>query len=276
VSTTLNLLTRFLPQLRQMQRDTVRIKSEREEWRQRYVSLKARVDLTDSKRPLTYDRDGLATIHNADFLQEERFQRAYAAGCLAAGQDYQWEWRVWTGVWAAQQALGLPGAFVECGVQRGFLTRAIMEYVDWAHVPKTFYLLDTFRGLVEEQITPEEHALGRRAGAEGRYADTYAEVCETFAAFSNVRIIRGPIPDTLKQVDAELIAYLSIDMNCAAPEMAAGEYFWPRLVTGGVVLLDDYAYAGYEPQKRAWDEFARRHGTPILALPTGQGIIVNR
>jgi len=89
-----------------------------------------------------------------------------------------------------------------------------------------------------------------------------------------VRIIRGVIPQTLPQVDSERLAYLSIDLNCAAPEIAAAEFFWDRLVPGAVMLLDDYGFRRFAPQKRAFDDFARRKGVPILSLPTGQGMII--
>src|SRR4051812_32914165 len=70
VSTTLKFLETLFPQVRQMRRDTIRIKSEREEWRQRYASLQARARLENAERRFTYQGDGLATIHNADFLGE--------------------------------------------------------------------------------------------------------------------------------------------------------------------------------------------------------------
>ncbi len=230
-----------------MQRDSIRVKSEREEWRQRFVSLKTRAELNDSSRPLTYHRDGLATIHNADFLQDERFRTAYGAGLRAAGEDYQWEWRVRVGLWAAEHARALPGDFVECGVQIGFLSHAIMEALDWRGVDKTFYLLEA---------DPE-------AGAN-------------VTAYPNVRLIRGDIPGAMDEVNVSEIAYLSLDLNSPEPEMAAGERFWPHLVPGAILLLNDYAYAGHEPQKRAWDGFAERHATGILPLPTGQGILIKR
>jgi hypothetical protein len=40
------------------------------------------------------------------------------------------------------------------------------------------------------------------------------------------------------------------------------------------VVLDDYAFRGYERQKAAMDEFARQVGIEILTLPTGQGLII--
>jgi hypothetical protein len=43
-----------------------------------------------------------------------------------------------------------------------------------------------------------------------------------------------------------------------------------------MILLDDYAYAGYEEQNRAFRLFAIQIGTEILTLPTGQGLILKR
>ncbi|MDC0108602.1 hypothetical protein OAI35_02750 [Paracoccaceae bacterium] len=56
--------------------------------------------------------------------------------------------------------------------------------------------------------------------------------------------------------------------------MAAISYFWDKLVVGAPVLLDDYAYKGYEYQKQAMDAFASDYGVSILSLPTGQGLLV--
>jgi hypothetical protein len=275
------LLTRLVPSLRRLREENEQLRVERSElkaarnrYREENATLRSKLALSDAARPLTYHRDGLATIHNADFLRDADFVRAYQAGVAAAGEDYDWEWRVHVGLWAARQGLLLEGDFVECGVNRGFLSAAICHALEWGKQTRTFYLLDTFCGLVEPQLSDQERALGRRAGQKGRYEECFAQVTTTFAPYANVRLIRGAVPDTLPQVTVERVAYLSIDMNCAAPEIAAGEYFWPRLVRGAVVLLDDYAYAGYAPQKQAWDAFAREHGTQVLALPTGQGLLV--
>ncbi|MEY2942036.1 MAG: hypothetical protein RLY97_50, partial [Pseudomonadota bacterium] len=59
------------------------------------------------------------------------FQAAYARGVQAVGQDYHWHWRVHTGLWAARLAANLPGDFAEFGVNRGFLSSAIMQMLDW-------------------------------------------------------------------------------------------------------------------------------------------------
>lgn len=63
-------------------------------------------------------------------------------------------------------------------------------------------------------------------------------------------------------------------MNCATAEVAAAEYFWPKMSKGAKALLDDYAYASYEEQKKAFDKFAAAKGITILSLPTGQGLYI--
>jgi hypothetical protein len=226
-----------------------------------------------------YDQDGLRSVHNTEFLGDPRFQKAYQRGITAAGVDYRWHWRVHVGLWAASYAARLDGDFVECGVNAGFLSSAIMDYLDWSATGKTFYLLDTFEGLDARFISEEEREAGILEKSSellksGFYVSSVEPVKANFAEWKNVRIIQGSIPETLPQVDSPRIAYLHLDMNCAPPEVAAAEHFWPRLVPGAPVLLDDYAYIGYRPQKVALDAFAEARGVSVLSLPTGQGLLL--
>ena len=69
------------------------------------------------------------------------------------------------------------------------------------------------------------------------------------------------------------IAFCHIDMNCSPPEIAALSCFWDRLVPGAMVLLDDYAYCGYQPFKDGVNRFAEEKGLIIASLPTGQALL---
>ena len=225
---------------------------------------------------LQYNQDGLATQHNADFMKDERFARAYKIGeSTNSWNGWQTHWRSHIACWIADRAKYIEGDFVECGVNKGAISRMVMEYINFAEMrDKKFYLIDTYDGLVEEYITEEEKKLGRKAGAGGSYKDCYETVKETFAPFENAVIVRGAIPDILPEVKPEKVSYLSIDMNCVAPEIAAAEYFWDKMSSGAAILLDDYGWLGHEAQKRAFDDFARRKDVPLLCLPTGQGLIM--
>ena len=154
-----------------------------------------------------------------------------------------------------------------------------MEDLDWDRLGKTFYLLDTFAGVDEGMISTSPHSedeiqRNRRNLETGFYVRGVEGVFRNFSQWRNVRIIQGRIPDTLSIVETARISYLHLDMNCAPPEVAAFEYFWGKLVPGAMVLLDDYAYIGYESQKEAMDALAEGRELRILSLPTGQGLLV--
>lgn len=223
-----------------------------------------------------FNYDGVVSIHNHDFLADPAFIKAYDRGAAAAG-DYKWYWRVHIGLWAAKTASRLDGDFVECGVNRGFLSSAIMEFLDWNTLGKTFYLLDTFGGLDERQGTSSgsvEADRNRKHIEEGFYVTDVDSVRKNFSEWTNVKIIQGTVPETLEEIEADQIAYLHLDMNAANPEVAALEFLWDRLVPGAIVLLDDYAFYGYSDQKKAMDALATKLSIAIASLPTGQGLII--
>lgn len=223
----------------------------------------------------TFAGDSLVSWHNTEFLEDPAFIRAVEAGNERGSwiRTYDVRWRYHVILWAAWRAARLDGDFVECGVNRGGFSRAVVEYVDFANLPKTFYLMDTFDGLVEAYITPEERAMGVTRDAFAKYTECFDDVRDAFRAFPNVVLVRGPIPDTLPQVTPEKVSYLSIDMNVVTPEIAAAEWFWDRLVPGAVMILDDYGHAPHVLQKHAFDVFAAKRGVQVLMLPTGQGLI---
>ncbi len=216
----------------------------------------------------TYIEDGLITRHTADFLKDERFLSAYAIGkATGSWKNMNPRWRVYTACWAASHAVTLPGDFVECGVNRGGMALTIMEYLNFNALEKRFFLLDTYDGFPD----------GLRAAAanQGQYSDCHDDVVRTFMPYRGARIVKGVVPDTLSMIDADRLAFLSIDMNSAEPEIAAVRQLWPRLVAGAVVLLDDYGGGpAYLRQKNAFDALAHDMGFEILALPTGQGLIL--
>ena len=228
------------------------------------------------KQRLRYAQDLLYTEHNADFMREPRFAEAYRLGTQTdEGQllkHDQIHWRVHVICWAAWHARHLEGDFVDCGVNTGMYARAVIHYVDFQRLGKTYYLLDTFSGMDPRYSSAYEMRRSDILGY-GRRVGVYEQVQETFKGF-NVAIIRGPVPETLSQVKASRIAFLSVDMNAVRPEVAALEFFWDRLVRGGLIVLDDYGYPGCLEQKEAHDRFAAAKGVKVLSLPTCQGLIV--
>jgi len=234
----------------------------------------------NTRSPFGYARDGLFTMNNDHFRRDPAFAAAYARGVAASqGVDPKMEWRVHVALWAASTALGAAGDFVECGVNAGFVSSAIMRYLDWNNTGRAFFLIDTFAGPVLAQYSPPEIGKNRRKAAEcaiaaGAYVTDLHRVRANFSEWPNAIVVQGAVPDVLPSVSAGAIAFVHLDMNCAMPERAALEFFWPRMPAGGIVLLDDYAYYENDSLAESIDLLAARLGFRVLSLPTGQGLIV--
>lgn len=244
----------------------------------------ARAKPTDGTLPSqfytpVYDYDGLRTdpavIYNHDFMRDEAYIGAMRAGAEALGHDHKMFWRLHVALWAASRAARLPGDFVECGVWRGFLSTAIMTFLDWNNLAQRFYLFDTFDGLIPDLLNEKEREnVDKIRHLNSYFRDTFPFVSRHFRKFPRVELIKGKVPDTLSSIEIGKVSFISIDMNCVGPELAAANFFWPKMVPGAFMLLDDYGFVSYEEQKRGFDQFAAEHGTSVLALPTGQGLIV--
>jgi O-methyltransferase len=223
--------------------------------------------------PLTYNTDGLATRNNADFLNNDRFVNAYKKSYETNSWiGYDIRWRAYIAYSFSDLVKNIEGDFVECGVNKGGLSRGIIEYINFNKLYKTFYLLDTFQGYDEKFLSIDEKKIGLKE-QYSMYVDCYNQVVDTFKDF-NVVIIKGSVPETLVQCNATKIAYLSIDMNCVLPEIEAIKYFWHKISIGGVIVLDDYGFPNHINQKIAHDKLALEIGYSIITLPTGQGVII--
>jgi hypothetical protein len=227
-----------------------------------------------------YAEDGLYSVHNAGFRKDPKFAEAYLRGVRAGhGVDPRFGWRVHVALWAASAATRVPGDFVECGVNAGLISSAIMHYLDWSQVPRKYFLVDTFAGPVLEQFSIEERKSGwagvvEKMIASGGYVTDMNRIRTNFAEWPNAVIVQGIVPEVLPSVNTNEVAFLHLDLNCAYPERAALEYFWDLVSPGGVILLDDYAHHRMDAQKQSIDEWASLTRTVVLALPTGQGLII--
>src|SRR4051794_40873712 len=92
------------------------------------------------RKRLTYNHMGLATVVSAEFMNEPRFRQAYrAAEATGSWRGADPLWNCYLVCWAAAMAAKLPGDFVECGVFRGALAHAVVEYVGFAKLDKRFF-----------------------------------------------------------------------------------------------------------------------------------------
>lgn len=184
-----------------------------------------------------------------------------------------WHWNLHVALWAAREALQVEGDFVELGVFKGHTTLFLADYLDFAALPRTWRLYDTFAGIPADQM-----AAGWEAANADLYGGTYTyeEVAERFGAFPNIRVIQGRAPEILDTEPPGRIAFLHVDLNNPAAEVAALERLFDRVSAGGVILLDDYGWLKARAQYDAERPWFEARGVGVLHLPTGQGLVVKR
>lgn len=227
-----------------------------------------------------YFADGFGTRHkNTGFLNEPAFDQAWKEVCAVnapywGGTVPDVRWRMHVCLWAARNAMQLDGDFVECGVNTGLFSAMICKMLPIGSDPKRrFWLFDTYSGIPEESLPEAERAQAKFRNQQLYDYDAYEVASRVFAEYPSVKLVKGILPGSLDQAKIRKVAYLSIDLNVMAAEIASGEALWDRLVPGAMIVLDDYAFRGHESQYAAWNAFTAARGISVLTLPTGQGLI---
>ena len=174
-------------------------------------------------------------------------------------------WRYHVVGWTAYHATSLPaGVYVECGSHRGGSSQAVLNSIG-KEIP--FHLYDTWSGPDERFFAPK--CALRYQEQDGVFGFIKARLRD----YPNVTFHKGPIHDTLMEFSTP-IRWLHIDLNGEDPERHALNILWPQLVSGGVLLHDDYGHPGFEAQRAMIDEHCKNVGVKPLVLPTAQAIIV--
>ena len=95
------------------------------------------------------------------------------------------------------------------------------------------------------------------------------------APWSKVEFHPGFFPDSAKDVDPGLqFKFTNIDVDIRSSTLACLEYFYPRTVRGGFLVVHDYNDCGVPGAKAAVDEFMRDKPETVLQLWDTQALIV--
>jgi hypothetical protein len=84
----------------------------------------------------------------------------------------------------------------------------------------------------------------------------------------------GWIPERFTDVAERRFCFLHLDVDLLQPTHDALEFFYPRMVPGGVILCDDYGFETCPGARLAVDGFFASRPEPVVHLPTGQGLVI--
>jgi O-methyltransferase len=176
-------------------------------------------------------------------------------GKMGFGQSEERMYNIQQFAKAAMQHGNLAAEF---GVYTGYTTRMLLD------MGFDVIAFDSFEGIKGSG----EHDIMQ----DGEFSAEDV-LTETFERITGACVVFGTLPDTLEGRD-DMFNFVHLDLDVYEPTLAVLRYVYPRIHTGGVIVLDDYGYHITPGIKKAVDEFVAESGAKFIYLTSGQGVIL--
>lgn len=171
----------------------------------------------------------------------------------------------------------LEGDIVECGCWRGLSSYQIAFRLKYSTSQKTFYIFDSFEGL--SKFEDKDIPLGDLKDEEKRrkeFACAEDIVKDNLKEFDFIEYKKGWIPERFHEVEENKFSFVHIDVDMYQPIFDAFEFFYERMVRGGIIVFDDYGFTYFPGAKEAVDKFLQDKDDFFLALPSGQAFMIKK
>lgn len=166
----------------------------------------------------------------------------------------------------------IPGAMAECGCYQG----CSAWFMANEKPDSALHLFDSFEGLSapggSDQTTDDDVLEWK----PGDLRASEAGVRRALADFQHVYLYKGWIPERFDEVAKESFSFVHIDVDLYQPTLDSLAFFYPRMHTRGVIVLDDFGFATCPGAHQAVSEFMRDKPESVIHSPTGQGIIIKQ
>jgi len=176
---------------------------------------------------------------------------------------------------------GVPGAFVECGTWKGGSSMAMARALKrLGATNRELYLFDLY---ANNWPMPTEHDVHHGISALEQARAGYEVPPEHIYTLEDVKrnmglvgypedrthYVMGSVMDTLPGRAPEQIALLRLDTDFYESTLHELVHLYPRLVSGGVIIIDDYG--DWEGSRKATDEYLARHNVPLCLIRVDLG-----
>jgi O-methyltransferase len=172
-----------------------------------------------------------------------------------------------------EQVAKLPeGSIIEVGVWRGGTGALIATQAKNCGIREKVFLCDTFSGVVKAGVNDSVYK-------GGEHADTSKQIVEDLVGaqmkLDNVEILQGIFPDDSARYLAGMrfrFCHVDVDVYQSASDIV--DWIWDRIVTGGVMVYDDYGFAGCDGITRFVNEQATAEHRLVIHNLNGHAIVV--
>lgn len=172
--------------------------------------------------------------------------------------------------------------FAEAGCWKGhssyFLSKLINDYNLKKNKNIKFFIFDSFEGLSEinekdKNVKKLDQNLIKKIKTQFVSNDQFVKN-EVLKDFKFVEIFKGWIPEKFNKVKDKKFSFVHIDVDLYEPTLQSLEFFFPRLIEGGIIVCDDYNSFGFDGAKKAWDEFFNKNKVKINFSPAVSGSFI--
>lgn len=159
-----------------------------------------------------------------------------------------------------QRAVG--GVMAEVGVFQGCSAKLI----SLGAKPDELHLFDTFDGL------PEPDGAEKKSMRRGHYAASLEAVKSYLSDQPNLVFHKGMFTGHDVSCADKRFSLVHLDVDLKEGTLACLEFFYPRMLPGGVIVSHDYSYlAGVH---EAFDDFLADKPERVVELPTSQAMLI--
>jgi len=153
----------------------------------------------------------------------------------------------------------LPGDLAECGVFRGHTLIPVGLYLAQNKIDKRVYGFDSFEGFgdVDRGGATEDEFIKEYGDLDDTSFDLVQGMVDRFDLNNHVSLIRGYFDRTLQTVSTKRFCFVHLDVDLYESYITCLQFFYERMVPGGVILLDEYNDPPWPGCNRAVDEFLR-------------------
>lgn len=163
----------------------------------------------------------------------------------------------------------------ECGVYTGSSLLACQELASHHKVNLHFLGFDTFKGLPE--LSVEDRKLAPKDAPyleKTLFADTSKEAVEekleAKGYLDNTKLISGRFPQSFGSVGERQYVFVNIDCDLYSGHIDCLEYFYPRMLPGGIIFFDDYFSVHFPSARKAIDKFLKNKPEKLTKLGYGK------
>lgn len=167
----------------------------------------------------------------------------------------------------------IDGAMAEVGVFRGRYAKIFSHYFP----EKSLYLYDTFQGFDSKQLEDEIKEKHANVTWAQLFYNTSEELVKNYIKNEkNTFIRKGFFPNTIESKEKDdKFCLVSLDADLYEPILEGLRFFYPRLVTGGYILVHDYngldiignEYITLAGVKKAIKDYEKEIGKGLCKVP---------